>query len=253
MGKKAREVYLLICLLIISVLHLSFSIAGPAFAKDLFYPAAIKNAVDSTDVTPPVKSVYDSLQLDLAGLSRQAFDFALNGWEKLNKEGKLANQSVIAIIDFSQPSTNKRLYVLDLNNYVLLFNTLVAHGRNTGKQRAIHFSNKPSSYQSSPGFYITRDVYNGSNGYSLKLDGIESGINDKALKRGIVIHGANYVHESFTTGRGYIGRSQGCPAVPLKEAKGIIDTMKEGACLYIYTPDHRYLSRSEMLNRNLHS
>ena len=219
MRKKVKEVYLFICLLIISLLHLSFSIARPGFAKALFYPAGIQNAIDSTDVTPPVKSVYDSLQLDLAGLNRQAFDFALNGWEKLNREGKLANQAVIGIVDFSQPSTHKRLYVLDMKNYTLLFNTLVAHGRNSGKQQAIHFSNKLSSYKSSPGFYITGNVYNGSNGYSLKLNGIENGINDKALKRGIVIHGANYVHESFSARQGYIGRSQGCPAVPLKACK----------------------------------
>jgi hypothetical protein len=253
MGKKVKEVYLLICLLIISLLHLSFSIARPGVAKELFYPAVIKNAIDSIDVAPPVKSIYDSLQLDLAGLSRRAFDFALNGWEKLNREGRLANRGVIAIIDFSQPSTSMRLYVLDMKNYTLLFNTLVAHGRNSGKQQAIHFSNKPSSYKSSPGFYITGDIYNGSNGYSLKLDGIENGINDKALKRGIVIHGANYVHDSFSAGQGYIGRSQGCPAVPLKDAKDIIDTMKGGACLYIYAPDPRYLSRSEFANGTLHS
>ncbi|HZI52188.1 MAG TPA: murein L,D-transpeptidase catalytic domain family protein [Chitinophagaceae bacterium] len=253
MGKKVKEGSLLICLLIISLLHLSFSIARPGVAKALYYPAAVQNAIDSTDVTRPVKSIYDSLQLDLAGLSRQAFDFALDGWEKLNKEGKLANQAVIAIVDFSQPSTSKRLYVLDMKNYSLLFNTLVAHGRNSGKQRAVHFSNKFSSYKSSPGFYITGNVYNGSNGYSLRLDGIENGINDKALKRGIVIHGANYVHESFSARQGYIGRSQGCRAVPLKDAKNIIDTIKHGACLYIYTPDPRYLSRSEIVKGNLHS
>src|SRR5688572_31413696 len=175
MGKKVKEGSLLICLLIISLLHLSFSIARPGVAKALYYPAAVQNAIDSTDVTRPVKSIYDSLQLDLAGLSRQAFDFALDGWEKLNKEGKLTRQNVIAIIDFSQPSTNKRLYVLDMTSQSLLFNSLVAHGRNSGKARAIHFSNKPSSYKSSPGFYITGESYTGSNGYSLRLNGMESG------------------------------------------------------------------------------
>jgi len=248
MKKKIKIVYPFFYLLIISLLHLSFSMARPGFAKEKSLPAVAKSNVDSGVVLPPVKSIYDSLQLDLAGLSRQAFDYAENGWEKLNKEGKLTNQSVMAIIDFSQPSTNKRLYVLDMNNYALLFNTLVAHGKNSGKQRAIYFSNKASSYKSSPGFYITGDVYDGSNGYSLKLDGIENGINDKALKRGIVVHGAAYVDESFTASRGYIGRSQGCPAVPLREARSIIDAMKGGACLYIFTPDHRYLSHSEMVN-----
>jgi len=248
MKKKIKVIYPLFYLLIISLLHLSFTMAKPGFAKEKFQPAVTKIVVESGVGILPVKSIYDSLQLDLAGLSRQAFDYAVNGWEKLNRQGKLDNQSVIGIIDFSQPSINKRLYVLDMNNYALLFNTLVAHGKNSGKQQAIYFSNKASSYKSSPGFYITGNVYNGSNGYSLKLEGIENGINDKALKRGIVIHGASYVDESFTSARGFIGRSQGCPAVPVKEARSIIDAMKGGACLYIYTPDRRYLSHSEMVN-----
>ncbi len=162
------------------------------------------------------------------GLSREAFDNAKKGWEKLSGEGKLHNQSVIAIVDFSQPSTKKRLYVLDMENYKVLFNTLVAHGRNSGKEWAKYFSNKLSSYKSSPGFYITGQTYSGSNGYSLKLSGIENGINDKAMQRAIVMHGADYVNESFIASRGYIGRSQGCPAVPLKEAKSIINTLKMG-------------------------
>jgi len=250
MIKKVRVLFLLFCLLIISLLHLSFSIAAPRFAKEL--PVSFKGG-DSARIISSAESIYDSLQLYMAGLSRKAFDFALSGWQKLNKDGKLANHDTIAIIDFSQPSSNKRLYVLDMKNHSLLFNSLVAHGKNSGKREAVSFSNKPSSYKSSPGFYVTGDTYTGSNGFSLRLNGIESGINDKALARGIVIHGANYVSESFIAGRGYIGRSEGCPAVPLKYAKDIINTMKGGACLYIYTPDRRYLSRSEMLNIDLNS
>src|SRR4249920_1896005 len=145
MKKKVKVVYPLFYLIIISLLHLSFTMAKPGFENEKSGPAAATIVVDSSVVIPTVKSIYDSLQLDLAGLSRQAFDYAVNGWEKLNKQGKLDNQSVIGIIDFSQPSSNKRLYVLDMNNYALLFNTLVAHGRNSGKQQAISFSNKASS------------------------------------------------------------------------------------------------------------
>ena len=105
--------------------------------------------------------MYDSLHLDLAGLSQQAFDYAIKGYEKLISQGKLLNQSIIAIVDFSQPSTQKRLYVLDMKNYKVLFNTLVAHGRNSGKEWATYFSNKPSSFKSSPGFYITGQTYIG--------------------------------------------------------------------------------------------
>ncbi|MGK2863672.1 MAG: murein L,D-transpeptidase catalytic domain family protein [Chitinophagaceae bacterium] len=217
-----------------------------------------KNVLGSTGVfmNPPsdsvlmkgsLKSVYDSLELNLSGLSRQAFDFAKIGWDKLRSDGKLDNQSVLSIVDFSQASDKKRLYVLDMENYKVLYNTWVAHGKNSGKEWASDFSNKPSSYKSSPGFYITGLTYNGSNGYSLKLDGIESGINDNAFQRAIVMHGADYVNESFINSRGYIGRSQGCPAVPVKEARPIINTIKNGACLYIHAPASKYLSRSLML------
>ncbi len=250
MIKKVRVLNLLICLLVISILHLSFSVGAPKVSKESIDSA---NSTDSTGFTLSARSIYDSLQLEVTGLNRKAFEIALNGWEKLNKDGKLAKHDTIGIIDFSQPSTSKRLYVLDMKNHSLLFNSLVAHGRNSGKKQAVSFSNKPSSFKSSPGFYVTGDTYNGSNGFSLRLNGVESGINDKALARGIVIHGAEYVSETFSAGRGYIGRSQGCPAVPLKEAKDIINTMKGGACLYIYTPDRRYLSHSEMLNFDLNS
>ena len=244
MNRNLKSFYLILSSLFISLLHLPF-----AFGKS---SAREKNAVlasvhDFALTEGSYKSVYDSLKLDLTGLSRQAFDYAKNGWEKLKSQGKLLNQSVIAIVDFSQPSSQKRLYVLDMNNYKVLYNTLVAHARNSGRETASYFSNKPSSYKSSPGFYITGDTYTGSNGYSLRLDGIEKGINDNALSRAIVMHGADYVNESFIASKGYIGRSQGCPAVPLKNAKAIINTLKNGACLYIYTPDQKYLAHSPMI------
>jgi hypothetical protein len=241
MKKHLKNLCIIAVSLFISVLHLSFG------NKDAFRAAnLVATNTDSVKHIAFGKSVYDSLQLDLSGLSREAFDNAKKGWEKLSAEGKLHNQSVIAIVDFSQPSTNKRLYVLDMENYKVLFNTLVAHGKNSGKEWATYFSNKLSSYKSSPGFYITGETYTGSNGYSLKLTGIENGINDKAMQRAIVMHGADYVNESLIA-RGYIGRSQGCPAVPVKDAKNIINTLKDGSCLYIHVPDQHYLTRSAML------
>jgi len=253
MRKTLNGIYLLISSLVISLLHLPFAFAKTGETQSKYSRSDISASYtlrDSVGITA-VKSVYDSLQLDLAGLSRQAFDYALKGYGKLVSQGKLLNESIIAIVDFSQPSSQKRLYVLDLQHYRVLFNTLVAHGRNSGKEWATYFSNKPSSYKSSPGFYITGQAYSGSNGYSLKLDGVENGINDKAMKRAIVLHGADYVNESFISSRGFIGRSQGCPAVPAKDARKIINTIKEGTCLYIYTPDQRYFSRSSILNDNL--
>lgn len=254
MKKTLNGIYLLISSLVISLLHLPFASAKTGATNGLFYRPDIASTYtlrDSVIGVSAVKSVYDSLQLDLAGLSRQAFDYAIRGYGKLVSQGKLLNESIIAIVDFSQPSTQKRLYVLDLQNYQVLFNTLVAHGKNSGKEWATYFSNKLSSNKSSPGFYITGQVYSGANGYSLKLEGVENGINDKAMKRAIVMHGADYVSESFISSRGYIGRSQGCPAVPIKDARKIINTIRDGACLYIFAPDQDYFSRSSILNDSL--
>ena len=241
---------IIITSLCLSLLHLSFAFTKPVVENgNITKPVvSMHNGIsDQGDLVSLQKSVYDSLQLGIAGLDRQAFDYAKKGWDKLRSQGKLENQSIITIVDFSRPSNKKRLYVLDMENYKVLFNTLVAHGKNSGKEWATYFSNQLSSYKSSPGFYITGQTYSGSNGYSLKLAGIENGINDKALQRAIVMHGADYVNESFIASRGYIGRSQGCPAVPVKDARRIINTIKNGACLYIYSPAQNYLSRSAML------
>lgn len=253
MKKTLKGIYLLVSSLVISLLHLPFAFGKTgAFSKSFARPAisTTHSLADTSTFIPAFKSVYDSLNLDLAGLSRQAYDYAVRGYEKLVSQGKLLNESIIAIVDFSQPSSQKRLYVLDMKNYKVLFNTLVAHGRNSGKEWATYFSNKPSSYKSSPGFYITGETYAGSNGYSLRLNGVENGINDKAMKRAIVIHGADYVNESYIFSQGYIGRSQGCPAVPLRDARNIINTIRDGACLYIYTPDQHYFSRTVMFKEN---
>ncbi|HLG39858.1 MAG TPA: murein L,D-transpeptidase catalytic domain family protein [Chitinophagaceae bacterium] len=250
MKKKLKGFYLLLSSLFITLLHLPSAFAKPVPGKLSHKPAILSTSSPDDSlrlITTHFKSVYDSLHLDLSGLSRQAFLYAQKGWTKLVKQGKIINSSVMAIIDYSQSSDQKRLYIIDMKNYKLLFHTLVAHGRNSGKEWASSFSNKPSSYKSSPGFYITGDTYFGSNGYSLKLNGIEKGINDKALKRAIVMHGAGYVDESYIDGQGYIGRSQGCPAVPVDEANDIIDAIKNGACLFIYPGNKTYISRSPVL------
>ncbi|MBI2731330.1 MAG: murein L,D-transpeptidase catalytic domain family protein [Sphingobacteriales bacterium] len=173
---------------------------------------------------------------------------AVKGLEKLKVSGLQMSDNIISIADFSQPSSNKRLYIIDLNNYTLLFQTYVAHGQKSGKEFAEKFSNRPHSYQSSPGFYITMDPYTGSNGYSLKLNGVEEGINDNALNRDIVIHGAPYVSEKLIGRQGYIGRSQGCPAVPQNLSHEIIETIKNGTCLFIYTGQSSYLQHSALIN-----
>lgn len=250
MKKKFKGFYLLVSSVVIGILHLPFAFAKSATGTKAFLHPPVDSTKKTTTSTTPVisslKSVYDSLHLNLKGLSQQAFDFARQGLNKLIEDGKLLNDSIISIIDFSQPSSQKRLFVVDLKNYKVLFNTLVAHGRNSGREWAASFSNQNSSYMSSPGFYITRETYEGKNGYSLKLEGIERGINDKAYERGIVVHGANYVCDEYVNSQGYIGRSQGCPAVPVQVSRPIINTIKNGTCLFVYHPS--YVNRSSMLN-----
>lgn len=249
MKKNFKGVYLLISSIVIGLLHIPFAFAKSATGTKLFvHPlndSTVKTSVIRLSVVPTLRSVYDSLHLRLAGLSQQAFDFAKQGLHKMLEDGKLLNDSIISIIDFSQPSNQKRLFVLDLKNYKILFNTLVAHGRNSGRELATSFSNQNKSFQSSPGFYITGKTYEGSNGYSLKLEGIEKGINDNAFERGIVIHGADYVCDAFVNTQGYIGRSQGCPAVPLQANMPIINTIKNGTCLFVYHPS--YINKSPLL------
>lgn len=196
-------------------------------------------------------SIYDSLRLSSLGLARQVYDYAINGLNYMKEIGKVANDHIISIVDFSKPSTQKRLYVIDLKNFKVLFNTYVAHGQNSGREYANQFSNVAESYKSSPGFYETADTYNGKNGYSMHLIGIERGINDNAYARDIVMHGAPYVSEGTIHSMGFLGRSWGCPAVPEKLTKPIIDKIKNGTCLFIYSPNNKYISQSKIMKQAL--
>lgn len=195
--------------------------------------------------------LYDSLQLESIGLSKEAFLYALNGFNRLQNAGKLQNDSILSIIDFSLPSNKKRLFVIDLKIGQLLYNTLVSHGKKSGGQIATSFSNKLNSYKSSLGFYITGNTYKGHHGCSLRLEGEEAGINDNALNRGIVMHSATYVDERFISNQGFIGRSEGCPAIPQQIHKEIIEKIKNGSCLFIYSPDKYYVSHSKMIRSDV--
>jgi hypothetical protein len=251
MKKRFKGFYLLLSSLFIAALHLPFVFAKSASSAKLVAPASDSafNSADGNSYTSlaAARAVYDSLHLKMAGLSWEAFDLARKGLDKLVAQGKVINHSIISIVDFSQPSTKKRLYVIDLKRYKMLFNTWVAHGRNSGREMATSFSNQESSFKSSPGFYITQQTYVGGHGYSLKLQGMEKGINDKAYERAIVMHGAAYVNPALIPAQGYIGRSLGCPAVPEKLATPIINTIKNGTCMFIYHPSPSYLERSALL------
>ncbi len=185
------------------------------------------------------EAVFETLDLELKGLSKDAFNWAVRGWNEMTSAGKLKNDSILTIIDFDQPSYKKRLYVIDIKNTKILFNTWVAHGMNTGKEWAQSFSNKQNSHKSSLGFYITEGTYSGSNGFSLKLIGLEKNLNNNAYNRAIVMHGAPYVSQSFINAQGYIGRSHGCPAVPEQLNRPIIEKIKNGSCLFIYNKSYK--------------
>jgi hypothetical protein len=197
---------------------------------------------------PEMELIYDSLKLEKKGLKKEAFKYAYTGYKKLEEEGKLNKEGIITICDFSQSSRRKRLYLIDLNECKLLLNTYVAHGRNSGGEYARKFSNRAESLQSSLGFYRTKRTYYGGHGLALTLSGLEPGFNDRAERRKIVIHGSKYIGDNYKRWGKYMGRSFGCPAIPMKQSKLLINTIKNGSCLFIYHPSKNYLSGSKILN-----
>ncbi|MES1198145.1 MAG: murein L,D-transpeptidase catalytic domain family protein [Chitinophagaceae bacterium] len=193
-------------------------------------------------------ALYDDMSLQQYGLSKEAFTYALKGYQNLLRKNLIRRTDYITVCDFSQSSKQKRLYLIDIAEGKLILNTYVAHGRNSGAEYATRFSNKPSSLQSSLGFYVTEGTYIGEHGLALKINGVDAGYNDKAYKRHIVIHGADYITEGWLHHSNYMGRSYGCPAIPKNESESIINTIKNGTCLFIYHPDKNYLLRSKILN-----
>ncbi len=192
-------------------------------------------------------SIYNTLHLLQAGLQEEAFEQAYKGYYKLLEQGKVQNE-VLTIADFSKASSDERLFVIDMEKGKILFHTLVAHGRNSGLNYATEFSNKLESNKSSLGFYLTLQTYYGGKGYALRLQGLEKGINDNAFARAIVLHGSDYVTSQFANNNGYLGRSLGCPAVPTRQTKAIINSIKNGSLLFIYHPTENYKSKSTILN-----
>ena len=182
-------------------------------------------------------------------LTPHILKMALSAYEHAKREG-LVDKQIVTIIDYSKPSTEKRLWVVDLASKKVLFNTLVAHGRNSGLDMARKFSNEYQSLTSSLGVFLTGKTYFGHNGYSLVMEGLEQGINDKAEARRIVFHPAHYVSEDFIKRTGRIGRSWGCPALSPHIAPQLIDTIKDGTLVFAYYPDKHWLNRSNFLQKN---
>lgn len=174
-----------------------------------------------------IKRIYSSAQLD-GVVDFQLFKDAYLAYEKTTNRSK----PLLTIIDYSKPSTEKRFYVIDMEKKSLVFNTYVSHGVNSGEKTATKFSNIINSRKTSLGTFLTDSTYYGSNGYSLRLDGLTKGVNDNARERYIVVHGADYANESFLKQNGYLGRSWGCPALPEHLSRQIIDTIKGGSVIY---------------------
>jgi hypothetical protein len=209
--------------------------------------AGSSTASDATNPASVAARLYNELGLDALGLSRDAFNYAYKGFEALATQGVVAHDNILTVIDFSQSSAKKRMYIIDVKEGKVLFNTYVAHGRNSGLQYAEHFSNRNESLQSSLGFYVTKGTYVGKHGLSLRLSGQEEGWNSNAEQRAVVVHGAEYIGSSRADAA-YMGRSWGCPAVPQSQVNTVINLIKDGTAMFIYHPTEQYLNSSKLLN-----
>lgn len=204
-------------------------------------PAAVAPAVDLLDAT------LDRLAANAPGLKRDVLRLALTARDAAAAQGLAKRDELLTVIDYSLPSTAKRLWVFDVKTGDVLFNELVAHGKNTGDNYARHFSNQDKSLETSLGLFRTAGTYIGGNGYSLKLAGLEPGYNDQAERRSVVMHGAPYVSEQFAAAHGRIGRSWGCPALSKQVAGKVIDTIKGGSLVFSYFPDQDWLQHSKFV------
>lgn len=222
-------------------------------SANLFSPKV--NSKKTTELVKMVKTnseteselIYNNLHSDKYALPKfESFKEALKGFYKLKEKG-IVRKNILTLIDFSMSSNTKRLWVIDLDSNTILYNSLVAHGRNTGEEFAKSFSNVAQSFKSSLGFYLTGEIYFGKHGKSLRLDGLEKGINSNARQRAVVVHGAEYVSKSFIQNNKRLGRSLGCPAIPLEITDELIKTIKDKTCLFIYYPSKTYKLASKLL------
>ncbi|WP_310556736.1 murein L,D-transpeptidase catalytic domain family protein [Flavobacterium sp.] len=220
-----------------------------------FTPKAERNAVSSSflnteseNLSTKIEIIYNSLNANKFSLPQiNCFTKAMIGFYNLKEKGVIL-KDILTVIDFSMSSTKKRLWVIDLSTNTILYNTLVSHGMNSGVEYATNFSNTQSSNKSSLGFYATGETYNGKHGLSLKLDGLERGINHNARARAVVMHGAAYSNPSIIKSQGYLGRSQGCPAIPEAFKKEIIKVIKNKSCLFIFHPTKTYEIASRIVS-----
>lgn len=222
---------------------------GLAVAALSLCPARSAHAsASSSHVTAAALSQESWATVNLGGLDSRVLTLALQAATSAVERGVAALPSTLTVIDYSRPSTEPRLWVYDVRTHALLFHELVSHGRGSGRELSTSFSNAPESNKTSLGLFRTAEPYVGHNGYSLRLDGLEPGLNDNARERAIVIHGAPYVNAVTAKANGYLGRSLGCPAVRPEIARRLIDTVKGGGLIFAYYPDQAWLKTSSYLN-----
>ncbi len=210
-----------------------------------FFPTAVS---ESSPEFKAADSVFRKAALYTYGLDRSVFFDAYKGYQYLLSKGKLSNPGLLTIADYSQSAKKKRLYVIDMNEGKVLYNTFVSHGKNSGVEYASDFSNSQHSNKSSVGFMITAETYIGIAGFSLRLDGVEEGINHQVRIRNIVMHGSQFVNYERIYEKGTIGNSLGCPAIPMSDHKQVIERIKGGSCLFIYSDEAHYKRNSAILN-----
>ncbi len=220
-----KHLTILLCLLL---LHAGYSLAKSPSNTGIVY-------------------TYTDFDVKKYGLKKEVFDAAFKGFNKLKAQSKVKNQRYITICDMSLSSKKKRFYVLDLTTKKVVMNLRVTHGSGSGEEFANKFSNITDSHQTSLGFYITGTEYQGENGQSMKLHGLEAGFNDNAFDRAVVMHGSQYATEEYFKNNNAIGRSWGCPAISAKEIAKAIKLIKNGSCLFIYHSDKQYNKKSKML------
>lgn len=223
------------CLLAVAVLATASPLAVVA--------GTVPGKIDSRMASP----LLETLAKNAPALSKTVLSSALSAMDCAIGGGVPAARR-LAVIDFSLPSSKPRMWIFDLARKTLLLEELVAHGKNSGDDLAIAFSNHEGSHQSSIGLFLAAESYVGRHGYSLRMDGLEPGINDRARDRAIVIHGADYVDAGWVERHGRIGRSHGCPAVRQEIASQVVDSLKDGQFVFSYYPDEEWLASSAYLN-----
>lgn len=228
--------------------------APPVVPETAFFsPEGQEAALADSAVSRYIKDTYRQISFDKNKvLSPHVFETAMRGYISLKQEGELSTKKdILSVCDFNLPSTTPRLWVIDLQSKKVLFNTYVAHGQGTGGLYATDFSNKKDSRQSSLGFYVTTGTYRGKYGLSLYLEGKDKHFNDAAMTRQIVVHGAPYVSREFIRNNkeGYLGRSWGCPAVPVSLAGKIIPTIQDSTCLFVAFNSKAYVNKSVWLKK----